>query len=122
VTLRHSCRKQLAFNKAIYGADVLGSISDPDAKVSMRCVLWCPLTYQLWNINDLGTILDDLSETGVKIPGVNTAYLYFGWTAGMIITWADLSRHVEGRVLLAHGGLRPLLDQLHSLRCPQDMV
>lgn len=36
-----------------------------------------------WNVNNLGTILDDLeTEYGTKIEGVNTAYLYFGmWKA-----------------------------------------
>ena len=32
-----------------------------------------------WNINGLATILDGMvDEYGVAIPGVNTAYLYFG--------------------------------------------
>lgn len=32
-----------------------------------------------WNINGLSTILDGMvDEYGVAIPGVNTAYLYFG--------------------------------------------
>ncbi|CAF4514474.1 unnamed protein product, partial [Rotaria sp. Silwood2] len=37
----------------------------------------------VWNINNLGTILDDIvTEHGRKIQGVNTAYLYFGmWKA-----------------------------------------
>lgn len=37
----------------------------------------------VWNVNNLGTILDDLvTEYGTKIQGVNTAYLYFGmWKA-----------------------------------------
>ncbi|CAF4027552.1 unnamed protein product [Rotaria magnacalcarata] len=37
----------------------------------------------IWNVNNLGTILDDLvTECGTKIQGVNTAYLYFGmWKA-----------------------------------------
>jgi jumonji domain-containing protein 2 len=34
---------------------------------------------EYWNINKLGTILDDVfSEKNLKIEGVNTAYLYFG--------------------------------------------
>lgn len=49
----------------IYGADVCGSITDPHVNE--------------WNINKLGTILDYVGEDyGVKIDGVNTAYLYFG--------------------------------------------
>lgn len=49
----------------IYGADVCGSISDPELSV--------------WNINKLNTILDFVStEYNMSIDGVNTAYLYFG--------------------------------------------
>lgn len=49
----------------IYGADVCGSISDPDLKH--------------WNIKKLGTILDYVGEDyNMSIDGVNTAYLYFG--------------------------------------------
>ncbi|CAM4802777.1 unnamed protein product [Rotaria magnacalcarata] len=53
----------------IYGADVSGSFYDKSQKA--------------WNINNLGSILDDLEvEYGTKIEGVNTAYLYFGmWKA-----------------------------------------
>lgn len=46
----------------MYGADVAGSLYDEDQPY--------------WNINNLGTILDCISD--VKIEGVNTAYLYFG--------------------------------------------
>lgn len=36
-------------------------------------------TQTIWNVNNLGTILNDLeNESGRKIEGVNTAYLYFG--------------------------------------------
>jgi len=57
--------KNITFNPPIYGADVAGSIYDPDV--------------QSWNINHLNTILDLIeSEKNVKILGVNTAYLYFG--------------------------------------------
>lgn len=49
----------------IYGADVSGSITDPDCHE--------------WNINHLGTILDYVNDDyGIQIDGVNTAYLYFG--------------------------------------------
>lgn len=54
--------KNITFNPALYGADVSGSLSDEDQPY--------------WNINNLGTILDCISD--VKIEGVNTAYLYFG--------------------------------------------
>jgi jumonji domain-containing protein 2 len=57
--------KNLTFIPAIYGADISGSLMDQDQS--------------LWNINSLGTILDDLEEEhNLKIEGVNTAYLYFG--------------------------------------------
>ena len=57
--------KNVTFNQPLYGADIPGSLYDPAVKE--------------WNINHLGTILDAISEEyGVDIPGVNTAYLYFG--------------------------------------------
>ena len=57
--------KNLTFIPAIYGADVSGSLTDADQPY--------------WNINNLGTILDDIKdEYNLKIEGVNTAYLYFG--------------------------------------------
>lgn len=57
--------KNISFNQPLYGADIQGSLYDPDVRV--------------WNINRLGTILDSVEEEyGVSIPGVNTAYLYFG--------------------------------------------
>lgn len=57
--------KNLTFNPAIYGADVSGSLTDPDQPY--------------WNINNLNSILDDLKdEYNLNIEGVNTAYLYFG--------------------------------------------
>lgn len=57
--------KNILYGSPIYGADVSGTITDPDVKS--------------WNINKLGTILDLVSEDyGVEIAGVNTAYLYFG--------------------------------------------
>lgn len=50
---------------AIYGADVCGSISDPDLSI--------------WNINKLNTILDYVSKDyNMSIDGVTTAYLYYG--------------------------------------------
>ncbi|KAJ6647124.1 putative lysine-specific demethylase 4B [Pseudolycoriella hygida] len=55
----------IAHMPPIYGADVSGSITDPDCKE--------------WNINHLNTILDFVnSDYGIQIDGVNTAYLYFG--------------------------------------------
>ncbi|XP_049825245.1 lysine-specific demethylase 4A isoform X2 [Aethina tumida] len=57
--------KNITYVAPIYGADVSGSITDPDVNE--------------WNINKLGTILDYVNEDyGISIEGVNTAYLYFG--------------------------------------------
>ncbi|XP_003392033.1 PREDICTED: lysine-specific demethylase 4D-like, partial [Amphimedon queenslandica] len=57
--------KNVTFNQPIYGADIPGSLYDSGVNE--------------WNINHLGTILDTVAqEYGVSIPGVNTAYLYFG--------------------------------------------
>lgn len=57
--------KNITYVAPIYGADVSGSLTDPDVSE--------------WNINKLGTILDYVNEDyGISIEGVNTAYLYFG--------------------------------------------
>ncbi|KAK0167640.1 hypothetical protein PV327_005011 [Microctonus hyperodae] len=57
--------KNITYIAPIYGADVSGSLTDPDVKE--------------WNINHLGTILDYVNQDyGISIDGVNTAYLYFG--------------------------------------------
>ncbi|KAK2822191.1 hypothetical protein Q5P01_022256 [Channa striata] len=57
--------KNVTFNAPIYGADVNGSLYDPEVKE--------------WNICHLGTILDTVEhESGITIEGVNTPYLYFG--------------------------------------------
>lgn len=57
--------KNITFVNPIYGADISGSIYDTDQ--------------EYWNINKLGTILDYVAgDYGIKIEGVNTAYLYFG--------------------------------------------
>ncbi|XP_032421703.1 lysine-specific demethylase 4A isoform X1 [Xiphophorus hellerii] len=57
--------KNLTFNPPLYGADVNGSLYDPDIEE--------------WNICHLGTILDTVErDSGITIEGVNTPYLYFG--------------------------------------------
>ncbi|OQR70688.1 lysine-specific demethylase 4C-like [Tropilaelaps mercedesae] len=57
--------KNISFNPPIYGADVSGSIYDEGV--------------DKFNVARLNTILDLIGEDyGVKIEGVNTAYLYFG--------------------------------------------
>ncbi|XP_076000834.1 lysine-specific demethylase 4A-like isoform X2 [Genypterus blacodes] len=57
--------KNVTFNPPIYGADVNGSLYDPEVKE--------------WNICHLDTILDTVEhESGITIEGVNTPYLYFG--------------------------------------------
>lgn len=56
--------KNVTFNQPLYGADIPGTLMAPSVKE--------------WNINHLNTILDTVMDCGVCIPGVNTAYLYFG--------------------------------------------
>ncbi|XP_053492785.1 uncharacterized protein kdm4aa isoform X2 [Ictalurus furcatus] len=57
--------KNLTFSPPLYGADVNGTLYDPDVNE--------------WNIGHLNTILDTVErESGIKIKGVNTPYLYFG--------------------------------------------
>uniref|UniRef100_A0A665UNI2 [histone H3]-trimethyl-L-lysine(9) demethylase n=1 Tax=Echeneis naucrates TaxID=173247 RepID=A0A665UNI2_ECHNA len=57
--------KNVTFNPPIYGADVNGTLYDPEVKE--------------WNICHLETILDTVErESGITIEGVNTPYLYFG--------------------------------------------
>ena len=61
--------RNISYTPAIYGADVPGTLTDTDCDE--------------FNINKLNTILDLINESyGVRIMGVNTAYLYFGmWKA-----------------------------------------
>ncbi|KAK9243140.1 JmjC domain, hydroxylase-domain-containing protein [Lipomyces tetrasporus] len=53
--------KTITYNNPMYGADMLGSLFTDATKE--------------WNVSHLDNILNDL---GVDLPGVNTAYLYFG--------------------------------------------
>ncbi|KAG5847196.1 hypothetical protein ANANG_G00123450 [Anguilla anguilla] len=57
--------RNLTFVSPIYGADISGSLYDPDVAE--------------WNIGHLNTVLDMVEqESGIVIEGVNTPYLYFG--------------------------------------------
>nr|XP_056723611.1 lysine-specific demethylase 4B [Euleptes europaea] len=57
--------KNLTFVSPLYGADISGSLYDPDVKE--------------WNISNLNTLLDMVEhQCGIIIEGVNTPYLYFG--------------------------------------------
>ncbi|XP_051567316.1 lysine-specific demethylase 4A isoform X2 [Myxocyprinus asiaticus] len=57
--------KNLTFNPPLYGADVSGTLYDPDVTE--------------WNMGHLNSILDTVErESGITIKGVNTPYLYFG--------------------------------------------
>uniref|UniRef100_A0A3B5KRU5 [histone H3]-trimethyl-L-lysine(9) demethylase n=1 Tax=Xiphophorus couchianus TaxID=32473 RepID=A0A3B5KRU5_9TELE len=57
--------KNLTFNPPLYGADVSGTLFDPDVSE--------------WNMAHLNTILDTVeSESAVKIKGLTTPCLYFG--------------------------------------------
>uniref|UniRef100_A0A8C4GXL6 [histone H3]-trimethyl-L-lysine(9) demethylase n=1 Tax=Dicentrarchus labrax TaxID=13489 RepID=A0A8C4GXL6_DICLA len=59
--------KNLTFNPPLYGADVSGTLFYQFIDVTE------------WNIGRLNTILDTVeTESGIKIKGVNTPYLYFG--------------------------------------------
>ncbi|KAJ2963083.1 hypothetical protein NQZ79_g1861 [Umbelopsis isabellina] len=57
--------RNLTFTQPMYGADMQGTLFDDSTKS--------------WNVNHLDNILNRI---GVELPGVNTAYLYFGqWKA-----------------------------------------
>ena len=63
--LERSYWKTLTYAAPLYGADMMGTLFDDRTDT--------------WNLNKLPNLLDVL---GTKIPGVNTAYLYFGmWKA-----------------------------------------
>ncbi|KAI2622598.1 hypothetical protein GGS21DRAFT_534568 [Xylaria nigripes] len=53
--------RMLTYAPPLYGADVLGTLFDDSTET--------------WNLNKLPNLLDVL---GIKVPGVNTAYLYLG--------------------------------------------
>lgn len=53
--------KTITYNSPLYGADMLGSLFTDD--------------FEHWNVAHLDNLLNTLPE---DIPGVNTAYLYFG--------------------------------------------
>jgi hypothetical protein len=48
----------------MYGADMQGTLFDPEMKT--------------WNVACLPNLLERIMPDGEKIPGVNTPYLYFG--------------------------------------------
>ncbi|CAO3661221.1 unnamed protein product [Umbelopsis vinacea] len=57
--------RNLTFSQPMYGADMQGTLFEDSTKS--------------WNVNKLDNILNRI---GVELPGVNTAYLYFGqWKA-----------------------------------------
>ena len=74
----------MTFNQPLYGADIQGELCVAHVCLLSGGVLFTPGTLtepsvKEWNINGLATILDGMvDEYGVAIPGVNTAYLYFG--------------------------------------------
>jgi hypothetical protein len=53
--------RSLAYQPPLYGADLEGSLFDPNVKV--------------WNVQNLGDLLQQMP---FRLRGVNTAYLYFG--------------------------------------------
>uniref|UniRef100_A0A6B2L846 JmjC domain-containing protein n=1 Tax=Arcella intermedia TaxID=1963864 RepID=A0A6B2L846_9EUKA len=57
--------RNIQFSPPMYGADMVGSLTDTDLK--------------MWNMRELGTILDLI---GISLSGINVPYLYFGmWQA-----------------------------------------
>ena len=73
--------KNVTFVNPVYGADVAGSVTDDDVDE--------------WNIQRLGSIVDWINEDyGVKVAGVNTAYLYFGmWKTTFAWHTEDMDLH-----------------------------
>jgi len=73
--------KNITFIAPLYGADVWGSITDQSC--------------DSWNINRLGSILDCVNQDyGIEMPGVNTAYLYFGsWKTTFAWHTEDMDLH-----------------------------
>jgi len=73
--------KNITFIAPLYGADVWGSITDESC--------------DSWNINRLGSILDCVNQDyGIEMPGVNTAYLYFGsWKTTFAWHTEDMDLH-----------------------------
>uniref|UniRef100_A0A8C5HWV8 [histone H3]-trimethyl-L-lysine(9) demethylase n=1 Tax=Gouania willdenowi TaxID=441366 RepID=A0A8C5HWV8_GOUWI len=63
--------KNLTFNPPLYGADVSGTLYDPDVRE--------------WNVGRLNSILNVVEkESGIDIKGVNTPCLYFGmWKSAL---------------------------------------
>ena len=92
--------KNVTYHQPLYGADIPGSFTDPDVKewninhlgmcvcVCVRACIPAPsdhtrvtilLSYSRLLRVSVESILDTVQgEYGIKIPGVNTAYLYFG--------------------------------------------
>jgi hypothetical protein len=61
---RHFWRNCGLGKDPMYGADMQGSLFDPDMDT--------------WNVSCLPSLLSRLLPDGSQIPGVNTPYLYFG--------------------------------------------
>ncbi|CAE6368541.1 unnamed protein product [Rhizoctonia solani] len=65
---RHFWRNCSFGKDPMYGADMQGTLFDPEMKT--------------WNVACLPNLLERIMPDGEKIPGVNTPYLYFGmWRA-----------------------------------------
>lgn len=79
----------------------LGTLTDPLVKE--------------WNINKLSTILDGMvDEYGVAIPGVNTAYLYFGmWKTSFAWHTEDMDLY---SINYLHFGAPKLWSELHKYK------
>lgn len=111
--------RNIKYVAPIYGADVSATLTDEDC--------------ENWNINRLGTILDYVNEDyGIKIDGVNTAYLCKNRERerGMIRNCNSINNissiyrlwHVEDHFRVAHRGHGLIFDQLPTFWRTQNVV
>lgn len=107
---RHFWRNCGLGKDPMYGADMQGSLFDPDMTT--------------WNVSCLPNLLGRLLPPGSTVPGVNTPYLYFGESCvGSRLLIANLFlRNVARDVRMARRRHGSLLDQLHPLGCAQVLV
>ncbi|VVC37644.1 JmjC domain,JmjN domain [Cinara cedri] len=84
--------KTFIYNPPIFGTDVSRSLFDDDCEI--------------WNMNKLGSILDYLvDDSGVKIDGVNTPYLYAGmWKS--VYAWSTEDMDLYSINYIHHGSPR----------------
>ena len=95
---RHYWRNCGLGKDPMYGADMQGSLFDPEMTT--------------WNVSCLPSLLSRILPTGSKVPGVNTPYLYFGQSFITLILWNAnwFYRDVARDVCMARRGYGPVLD------------